>query len=393
MDLEQIAKRLEWLDDEHRRDKTAIATLEKRISEYEGGIPALAQQVKELTGELSRLAANLTRMDQIENNIVQMRVDFTRNVEGVEKIRMEQVRESEKIRRVEIEALNKAIGEVRKGLEPIPDMKKTLVARQEEEFRLARLIEEVEQKVVENRRNDDEYKRTLRILEEGQRTENKRVTDLLGELSAIRKRAEEQRGKVDVTTDQIRRLEARIGELAGSENERRAAQAAFIEKQNLIQVERERTWKEWLVRFEDVEKQASGLDNQVQAVENIQRSVKRSQDALDDVTQRIERRINEITEVQRLSEEHFRQDWTAFKADDQKRWTNYTIAHEEQSREIARSFEKTAERFGGLEDTTEELKEAISQLNEETEKRLQSLLSLTHDWVAQYEKVFGKVPS
>ena len=31
MELEQIIKRLEWLDDEHRRDKTAISTLEKRL--------------------------------------------------------------------------------------------------------------------------------------------------------------------------------------------------------------------------------------------------------------------------------------------------------------------------------------------------------------------------
>jgi hypothetical protein len=29
--FEETLKRLEWLDDEHRRDKTAISTLEKRL--------------------------------------------------------------------------------------------------------------------------------------------------------------------------------------------------------------------------------------------------------------------------------------------------------------------------------------------------------------------------
>jgi hypothetical protein len=390
MELEQIIKRLEWLDDEHRRDKSTIATLEKRIADMEGGIPALNQGIKQVSGEISRLAASLTRIDSLESSLVQIRVDANRNLEAVEKLRSEHERETEKVRHVEIEALAKSINEVRKGLDPIPDLKKAVQARLEEDYRLTRLIEETGVKVVENRRNDDEYKRMLRLLEEGQRTENKRLNDLLGEVSALRKRTEEQRGKVDITSDQLRKLETRMSELAVAENERRAAQAAFLEKQTLVQAERERTWKEWLVRFEAVEKRASGLDTQVQNLDATHRSVKRSQDALDEVTNRIDRRINEITEVQRLSEDRFRQDWTSFKADDQKRWTNYSIAHEEQGREVGRQFDKIIGRFAGLEDSTQELQDAIVLINEETEKRLQALLSLAHEWMATYEKTFTK---
>ncbi|MDD5370061.1 MAG: hypothetical protein PHQ40_13330 [Anaerolineaceae bacterium] len=389
MDLEQIIKRLEWLDDEHRRDKTAIATLEKRIAEMEGGLPALSQGIKQVSGEISRLAASLSRLDSLEGNLVQIRVDANRNLEAIERLRSEHERETEKVRRVEIDALTKSINEVRKGLDPIPELKKAVQARLEEDYRLTRLIEETGVKVVENRRNDDEYKRMLRLLEEGQRTENKRLNDLLGEVSALRKRTEEQRGKVDLTSDQLRKLETRMSELAVAENERRAAQATFLEKQTLIQAERERAWKDWLVRFEAVEKRASGLDTQLQSLDATHRAVKHSQDALDEVTNRIERRINEITEMQRLSEDRFRQDWTSFKADDQKRWTNYSIAHEEQGRDVGRQFEKIIGRFAGLEDATQELQDAIVLINEETEKRLQALLTLAHEWMATYEKTFN----
>jgi hypothetical protein len=91
-----------------------------------------------------------------------------------------------------------------------------------------------------------------------------------------------------------------------------------------------------------------------------------------------------------LSEDRFRQDWTSFKADDQKRWTNYSIAHEEQGREVGRQFDKIIGRFAGLEDSTQELQDAIVLINEETEKRLQALLSLAHEWMATYEKTFNK---
>lgn len=390
MDQEQLIKRLEWLDDEHRKDKTILSTLEKRLEALEGGIPALNAQFKELSGELARLTAVQTRIDQLEASVGQVRIDLTRNLEAVEKMRLDHERETEKIKRGEQEAINKAIGEIRKGLDQIPELKKTLQARVEEEFRLARLIEEVEKRIVESRRDDEEYKRAQRILEEGRRQDNKRLTDMVGEVAALRKRIDEQRGKVDLTADQFRKIEARLGELTSGEIERRQAQAAFVEKQTLLQVERERTWKEWLVRFESVEKQAANLDTQLLNLDAINRSVKKSQEGLDEVTQRIERRINEITEVQRLTDDRFRQDWTAFKADDQKRWTNYTISQEEQQREFNRQFDKITERFSNLEDLTHDLQDMLRQINEESEKRLQGLLTLSHEWMAAYERTFSQ---
>jgi hypothetical protein len=58
-----------------------------------------------------------------------------------------------------------------------------------------------------------------------------------------------------------------------------------------------------------------------------------AQEAFEEITQRFDRRINEITEMQRLTEDRFRQEWVSFKADDQKRWTNYSLVQEEQQRE------------------------------------------------------------
>ena len=37
MDFEQIAQRLEWLDNERRKDKLVISTLEERLTKLERG--------------------------------------------------------------------------------------------------------------------------------------------------------------------------------------------------------------------------------------------------------------------------------------------------------------------------------------------------------------------
>ena len=260
----------------------------------------------------------------------------------------------------------------------------------EEDFRLGRLIEEVNQKVSEYRRGDEDFRRSIKLLEESHRQETKRVTDIQGEMAAVRKRQDEQRGKVDLVTESMRKMELRIGEFHAAESERRQAQAAFVDKQNMAALERDRVWKEWQIRFDLIERQGMGLDAQLQAIEATHRLVKRSQESFDDITQRFERRINEITEMARLTEDRFRQEWVAFRADDQKRWTNYALVQEEQQRELTRHFDRYNDRIVLLEDLTQEIQDLVHQIKEENQKRLQSLLALSHDWVEQYDRVFGR---
>lgn len=237
MDLDQLEKHLDWLDEERRKDKTIIATLEERLGRLEGEAPALKQQVKELSGEVVRLTAMLARFDQIESSVGQIRVDAARSLDVVEKARQEREREMEKARLADQELLNRSIAEVRRGLEPIPELRKAIQARMEEDFRLGRLIEEVNQKITEYRRGDEDFRRSIKLLEESLRQETKRLTDIQGEMAAVRKRQDEQRGKMDLATDSVRKMEMRINEFQAAESERRQAQSAFIDKQNMAAVE------------------------------------------------------------------------------------------------------------------------------------------------------------
>jgi len=118
--------------------------------------------------------------------------------------------------------------------------------------------------------------------------------------------------------------------------------------------------------------------------------LKRSQQEFEEITQRFDRRVNEITEMQRLTEERFRQEWAVFKADDQKRWMNYTLAQEEQQREMNRLYEKMNERLTLLEDMTQEIRDFDHQVSEHLEKQIQDLLNMTHQWADDFEKVSGK---
>ncbi|HNT25625.1 MAG TPA: hypothetical protein PKM21_14740 [Anaerolineales bacterium] len=390
MDLDQLQKRIQWIEDDRRKEKDSLALLESRMVALEGQLAAANQQVKDLGGELTRITTVITRMDQYDQNLLASRVEAKRALEELDKEVKTRAEEAEKVRRVETKAFETSLNELRKELEPIAKLEKGLQARLEEEGRLRRGIDEVREKVNQVRMEEEEYTRTYRLMEDGRRQDAKRIVDLQGEVTALRKRADDARGQTELINTTLRKLENRLNELAAVETERRDVMSTFLDKQNLTAVERDRTWKEWQIRFETIEKQAVDVEAQILQLDSTQREAKRAQGTLEDLTQRVERRINEITEIQRLAEDRFRQEWVTFKADDQKRWTNYTLTQEEQRNEIMRQFEKLSEQSTQMEDELQEVQDLLQQANELAEKRLQSLLATAHEWVSAYERTIGR---
>ena len=390
MDLEQLQKRLQWIEDDRRKEKDALAMLENRLTVLEGSQVAPQQQLKELAGEITRLSTVVTRMDQYDAPLLQARQEAKRAGDDLSKEMKIRGDEAEKVRRVEIRSLENSLAELRKELEVLPKLDKGLQSRSEDIALLRRLVDEVRAKIDEVRTEEQEYTRTFRLLEDGRRQDAKRIVDLQGEVTALRKRLDDQRGQTELLNTVQRKVEARLTELATVEAERRESMSTFLDKQALTQVERDRTWKEWQTRFETIEKQARDIEGQLLALDATNREVKRSQGSVDELAGRVERRINEITEIQRLSEDRFRQEWVTFKADDQKRWTNFTLTQEELRGEISRQFDKLAERSTQMEDELQEIQDLLSQTNEQAEKRLQALLALAHEWVTTYERTVGR---
>ncbi len=386
MEMEQIGKRVDWLDEERRKDKTQLAGLLDRLASLENNLPTVTKQLKDIESELTRLATKLARMDYFDENLLQFRVETKQAIEEIDKEYKQREEESEKVRRVELRSLESSIVDLRRDLSPIPELKRAVQARADEDIRLGKVIDEQRVKLDSIRRSEEEYTRTLRLIEDGRRQDNKRLTDMQGEITTLRKHSDDQRGKSDLYSTNLRKVDTRLNEMAAVETERRDAQVKFLEEQALLQVEREKVWKDWQTRFDSIEDQTSEIETNLQTLDSTHRAVKRSQESLDELAQKVDRRINEMTEIQRLAEERFRQEWVTFKADDQKRWTNYTLTQEEQRGEATRLYERLSERVTHLEDAVQEIQDSMNQMSELTGKRLQSLLAMVHEWVSAYER-------
>jgi chromosome segregation ATPase len=383
---EHLEKRVDWLDNELRNDKTNIAALQSKIENLDTENSSLRLRIAEMESEITRISALMTKLEQIEQDIHGLEADTTRQFEDIRSAVQEKNLQADRNQR-EIEDVKPMVSDLRKKIDGIDHNKEAIETRKEEDIRLARLIEELKSQISEIGRFDEDYKRQLRMLEDNRRQDVKRLTDMQGEIAAIRKRQDETRGKQELVADNMRKVETRIKDLLDAESERRESQTAFTEKINIAQVEQERVLKQWAERFDKMEEITEGIDIQVTGLEELERSVKKSQASLDEVTQRFERRINEITEVQRLNEDRFRQEWTTFKSDDQKRWSNYILSQEEQHREMNKSLESLDERIASLAELIEGSQEMLSQLGKEDLKRMQSLLNTIRESINSYSYI------
>jgi chromosome segregation ATPase len=389
MDSEQLQKRIQWIEEDRRKEKDAIALLENKLVSLEGNLAASLQQGKNLSSDITRLSAIITRMDQYDQALTNTRLENKQAFDELDKSLKLRLNESEKIQNVQMKSFDDNFADVKKQLDMIPKLDKGIQARIDIEIAVRRSLDELREKIDSVRVEEEEYTRTIRLLEDGRRQDAKRIVDLQGEVNALRKRMDDQRGQTEIINTNLKKLETRVNELITVENERRDTMSNFITKQAVSQVERDRTWKDWQTRFDSIEKQGMDIESQLLNLDTTHREVKRIQANLEDLAQRVERRISEITEIQRLSEDRFRQEWVTFKADDQKRWTNYTLTQEEQRNEAARQFDKLADQATHLEDELQEVKDLLQQANEMAEKRLQSILAMAHEWVSTYERTLG----
>ncbi|MBM3125562.1 MAG: hypothetical protein FJZ87_10920 [Chloroflexi bacterium] len=386
MEFEEIVKRLEWLDNQQRHIKEQMTRQEERLTSFETTVNAVSKQMKTLNQQFSDILPAAKRLEQFESLMSKQRADIIKLIEDNEKNRLSPERESSKRIQSDLDGLNKAFTQLRATSQ---DAKKLFDERAGLIQRMTDNLKDMKSRVDEAMRSNEGLLNSAKAQEETRKSDLKRVADIQGDITALRKRVDESREKSAVNADAIRNLEIRFTEYLTSESDRKQAQLDFQEQQSLAQIERDRAWKDWQEKYESFQKQASDLDTQVQSMGETMRGAKKAQDDYLELNTKLERRINEITEMQRLAEDRLRQEWIGFKTDDQKRWTGYSLSSEEALRDIRKGMQKLEERFTSLSDTSQLLYDQMHQTTDTTEKQLQEVMNSVHEWMTSYQRIMG----
>jgi len=390
MEFEQIVKRLEWLDKQQRDNKETLVALNERLTSFETSVNAVSKQIKALSKQITELSPAAKRVEQFEAMMGKQRAELLKLIEERDKTHSRAERDILKQLQPEINEINKAFAQFKTTTNAsVQEIKKQVKERTFELQRMSVNIAELREQVEQAARSSEDVLHALKAMEETRKNDLKHISDIQGELVAIRKRVDENREKYAVAADNLRNVESRFNELLASEIERKQAQKAFLEQQAIAQLDRDRAWKEWKERYETFEKESAGLDERIQQLDEALRGAKKAQDSYIELNTKLERRINEITEMQRLAEDRLRQEWISFKVDDQKRWTGYSLSNEEALREIRKDLQKMEGRILPLSDAAQVLQDQMHQIADTTEKELQELMNVAHEWMTSYQRIMG----
>ncbi|UYN92014.1 MAG: hypothetical protein KIT70_00615 [Anaerolineales bacterium] len=382
MEKEQLEKKVQWLDEERRKAIAENDELKKRLevlersllrsqktsanrSESKAKVKSLADQVAELETELKNQGS------QFKEQILELST---------------QRKTQDKTLAQEQKGLSKVLDDFRKEIADLQALRKGLNEQSQSVLKLSGSVQRLEEAVTEVERGEDQRAKIAKNIEKNSQQDIKRLTEMHAEVAALISRLDTAAKRTELILDGQRKVDKRVDEVFEAEEQRKQTQATFLEQAGIQEDERKRTMKEWGKRFELVEEQSNSLMRHLKELETTDLAVKRAQRSFDELVEKINRRVNELSEIQRLGEQRFRQEWSTFQADSQKRWANFNLTSEEQLREEGRQREKLVDQVTTIEDNLREVQDTLQHLTDQSERNLQTLLELARDSLAENER-------
>ena len=362
MEINQIASMIEWLDEERRRDKALIATLEERLATQTDSIDAMQRRVNTVESDQVVIKQEAMPAAKEHDIIDHMRQEAEQMLENAEARRLTAEREAERRLELQRENFQRALREVSDKAERLERQLANISDLQTEGDRLTNAMRLLNQEIDDLSKKLEGPDRRLAFLEEQRRSDARRLAEIETELPEYKKSVDSIQPKLALIEELAVRNERRIQDFNNIDRERREQIQQFIDQQQLMVQQRDLQLQELTKRFsihdEELQKNIERFEVWAQAY----REMKRIIDDFNRIGDRLERRISEASEMQRLSEERFRDEWNDWREDDQKRWKQLTLSSDEVWRNHDKEFDVYTKRIDDVEQSVPSLQTNIERL-------------------------------
>lgn len=361
MDINQISRMIEWLDEERRRDKTTIATLQERLQQQQQTIDTLTRRLGSVESDQTVARAQTTNARETDT-LELYRRELQGAIEALETKRIAAEREIE--RRVEIarEPLARQIRELTEKLSRFERTATELPAMATERDRVQGAMVGLQQRTEDLTKRLEEPERRLAFLEEQRRQDNRRISELESEIPEFRKSIDQMRPKLVLLEDLALRNERKVQDVVNGDRERREQIQQFIDQQTLLLQQRDTQIADLVKRFGEQDNVMQKNIERFETWAEAYREMKRIVDDFERIGDRLERRINEVAEMQRLSENRFRDEWGEWEENDQKRWKQFTLSNDEVWRLHDKDFDRFVQRVAEIEEDIAPLADSLNRL-------------------------------
>lgn len=205
MNLDQVVQLVNWLDEEHRRDKTQIGELQNQISQQYTQIQGLNKSLQDLEERLARVQSQALRYSQVEQAVGQVKTEVQIAIDQYEKQRIHAEEDSFKMRQMEREREDQVHASLQMQVEALQQFQRSVIGDHEILTRIDLTMTTLQRELEEGIRRDEGYDQRLQILEEwvprfgqlatDQRQLSERLRQERAEAAEAARRAEQQRAR------------------------------------------------------------------------------------------------------------------------------------------------------------------------------------------------------
>ena len=386
LNLRQAARMIEWLDEQRRQDKRTITALEQSLAAQHNALETMQTRLNALEAEQNAQRREITRNDDSSEIIAEVAGEVRKMIDNQNVRRLAAERELERRNDIAREALATEIGAQKERIGQLEASQRDIEPLQESRHRQETALRALQQRVDEHSRLLEEPERRFSFLEEQHRQEGRRLAEIENQLPELRKLLEFIRPKITLLEDLSVRNERRLQDIFLAESERREETQQFIDQQQRLEQTREAQQAELTNRFREQDERLQGSLAQFATWSDTHREMRQLIADFERIGEGLERRINELAEIQRLSEERFRNEWNDWGSTEQQRWKQFTLSTDEIWRNHDREFERFVQRINALDARFPPLIEGLKNLWQLERKRARLYSDSYQQMLAEHDQ-------
>ena len=345
MELSQATQMLKFLEEERRKDKSAIAVLQEQIKSQEEQLSQQTAQIQDLQTTLTGIQSLLSQVTDFEQTVSSYKNEMIflldQRTETLKKARTE----SDRLRKIEMKGIVDQLGQLDKKIQVLPRYDEDLRVRQTEEQRLNEAVQRLEVAIADLGKRSDDRVQAVTYLEEQRRADNRRIAVLEEDVTELRKRVEAQATKLPLLEENIQKYKPRIDEAIQQIKEFEKP----IEEMRVAEFRREQAIKKYLGQGEQVQQELEKWRSQTQRFMEQYQLTKRGLEKLEGFQARQEKRQNEVAEMQRLAEDRARRQWEEWQTEQDKKQKKSQVIMDEQWKGQKKVNRELAQRLSPIE--------------------------------------------
>lgn len=392
-EFDELQRRLDWLEEERRKANRRLAEAEQHLTYQDREMASREQRIQELEEKLAKATAQVAKLSQVDNQMQVFRDEIVKLVEQYDQRRIRGDDELDKLRRVEHEAQQRELSEIRKEIVAIGQIENSLELRQAEESRLARLISSLGNRVTTVENDAERWNQERAFLEEAERSNARAIGELETKLLEGNKKLEPLEVRLEVSSHKLAKLEVKVQEATDGMTQLSESIQQWSEQVQVGEYERNKALEGWQRTLEERQEQIDRFAEEWVKYAETYKDAKMTVQAIEEWQRQQEQQQRETTELARVEASRMRTRWDNFLVENEKQWKNFEVDQDQRWSGAQRRDKQILEQVAELSDLVDKIQEDKDTLWRVQNAQADAIKKMPRIWLEEVEKAIAHNPN